>query len=143
LTLLLGRKKELADVRRLVKVDGARLVTVTGPPGIGKTRFANECARELAVRVADDATPTDVGALGGAAAVIATAREPLGLDGEHVYELRPLAEAPAVELLRASAEALDPDFDAPWAELARVARRVGRVPAALEAAARELVRVAP
>src|SRR5829696_1412568 len=44
---LIGRKKELADVLRLVRVDGARLVTITGPGGMGKTRFAVEIAAEL------------------------------------------------------------------------------------------------
>jgi predicted ATPase len=44
---LVGRKKELADVLRLVRVDGARIVTITGPGGIGKTRFALELAMEL------------------------------------------------------------------------------------------------
>jgi predicted ATPase len=43
---LIGRKKELADVLRLFR-EGARLVTVTGPGGIGKTRFALNVAAEL------------------------------------------------------------------------------------------------
>jgi predicted ATPase len=43
---LIGRKKELADVLRLFR-DGARLVTITGPGGIGKTRFALDLAAEL------------------------------------------------------------------------------------------------
>jgi predicted ATPase len=43
---LIGRKKELADVLRLLR-DSARLVTVTGPGGIGKTRFALQPAAEL------------------------------------------------------------------------------------------------
>ena len=43
---LVGRKKELADVMRLCR-DGTRVVTVTGPGGIGKTRFALEVAAEL------------------------------------------------------------------------------------------------
>ena len=37
---LVGRKKELIDVVRLLAVERARAVTVTGPGGIGKTRFA-------------------------------------------------------------------------------------------------------
>jgi predicted ATPase/Tfp pilus assembly protein PilF len=43
---LVGRKKELADVLMLLR-DSARLVTVTGPGGTGKTRFALEAAAEL------------------------------------------------------------------------------------------------
>src|SRR5918994_185023 len=37
---LVGRKKELVDVLRLVVDETARAVTITGPGGIGKTRFA-------------------------------------------------------------------------------------------------------
>jgi predicted ATPase len=43
---LLGRKKELADVLRSLR-EGTRLLTVTGPGGIGKTRFALDVAAEL------------------------------------------------------------------------------------------------
>jgi predicted ATPase len=42
---LIGRKKELADVLRSLRT-GTRVLTVTGPGGIGKTRFALEAAAE-------------------------------------------------------------------------------------------------
>src|SRR5574341_181457 len=45
LTPLLGRERELADVQRLLST--ARLVTLTGPGGVGKTRLALQVAREL------------------------------------------------------------------------------------------------
>ncbi len=41
-TTFVGRERELADARRLL--GSARLLTVTGPGGIGKTRFALELA---------------------------------------------------------------------------------------------------
>src|SRR5919206_322700 len=44
LTPLVGRRRELADVRWLLAE--ARLVTLTGVGGIGKTRLAIEAARE-------------------------------------------------------------------------------------------------
>jgi predicted ATPase/class 3 adenylate cyclase len=44
---LVGRKKELLEVLRLIRTEGARLVTVTGPGGVGKTRFALEVGAEL------------------------------------------------------------------------------------------------
>jgi predicted ATPase len=44
---LVGRRKELADILRLMGRDGMRLVTVTGPGGVGKTRFAVEAAGAL------------------------------------------------------------------------------------------------
>ncbi len=41
-TTFVGRERELADARRLLAT--ARLLTITGPGGIGKTRFALELA---------------------------------------------------------------------------------------------------
>jgi predicted ATPase/class 3 adenylate cyclase len=42
-----GREREVEDVTRLVREDGARLVTLTGPGGSGKTRLSIEAAAEL------------------------------------------------------------------------------------------------
>ena len=44
-TSLIGREKEIADVRKYLAQDDIRLVTLLGPPGIGKTRLSIECAR--------------------------------------------------------------------------------------------------
>jgi predicted ATPase len=46
-TPLLGRATELADVSQLLNQPEVRLVTLTGPPGVGKTRLALEVARGL------------------------------------------------------------------------------------------------
>ncbi len=43
-----GREEELARVRDLL--EHSRLVTLTGPPGIGKTRLAVQVANEVADR---------------------------------------------------------------------------------------------
>jgi predicted ATPase/DNA-binding XRE family transcriptional regulator len=45
-TILVGRRTELADVMGLLSLSGgpARLVTITGPPGVGKTRLSQEVA---------------------------------------------------------------------------------------------------
>jgi predicted ATPase len=45
---LIGRKKELEVVKQLLLQREVRLVTLTGPGGIGKSHFATEVARELA-----------------------------------------------------------------------------------------------
>lgn len=50
-TTFVGRERELADARRLLST--ARLLTVTGPGGIGKTRFAIELASASAAEFPD------------------------------------------------------------------------------------------
>ncbi|GAA1761029.1 DUF4062 domain-containing protein [Agromyces humatus] len=46
LTRLVGRADELATLTRMLTRDGQRLVTVTGPGGIGKSRLAVAAARD-------------------------------------------------------------------------------------------------
>jgi predicted ATPase len=47
-TGFVGREKEIAAAKELLLREGVRLVTITGPGGIGKTRFALEVAGSLA-----------------------------------------------------------------------------------------------
>ena len=46
-TVFIGREHEAAALRRLVGRDDVRLVTLTGPGGIGKTRLALQVAGEI------------------------------------------------------------------------------------------------
>src|SRR6185437_329407 len=46
-TVFVGREKEIIAAKQLVLRNDVRLVTVTGPGGIGKTRLALEIANEL------------------------------------------------------------------------------------------------
>ena len=47
-TALIGRENEMAAVKQLLLRREVRLVTVTGPGGIGKSHFATEVTREVA-----------------------------------------------------------------------------------------------
>lgn len=50
-TRFVGRRREVADVRGLLT--SARIVTLAGPPGVGKTRLALRTAEEVARRFRD------------------------------------------------------------------------------------------
>ena len=184
---LLGRKRELAELLRLLGSERARLVTLTGPGGIGKTSVAVSAASELvesfdegvtlvelaAIREPTLVLPTIANALDAESdpgahigtrelmlvldnleqvvsaagdlahllaecpnlTVLATSREPLRISGEREFPLKPLAEAPAVELFRQRAEAVLPGFTADYGRLAEICRRLDSLPLAIELAA--------
>ncbi len=52
-TPMIGRQTELEIVHRLFAEDSARIVSLTGPGGVGKTRLAAEAARDLATQFRD------------------------------------------------------------------------------------------
>ena len=47
-TAFIGREREVANLRQLLNRDDVRLVTLTGPGGIGKTRLALQVVTEMA-----------------------------------------------------------------------------------------------
>lgn len=49
----IGRERELEQLELLLLGDGRRLVTILGPPGVGKTRLALQAGRRLEHRFAD------------------------------------------------------------------------------------------
>jgi predicted ATPase/DNA-binding CsgD family transcriptional regulator len=55
LTSLIGRAHEIMDIATLLRDASARLVTLTGPGGIGKTRLALSVAEQLRDSFSDDA----------------------------------------------------------------------------------------
>ena len=52
-TVLLGREQEVADISTLIRRRDVRLVTLSGPGGIGKTRLSLQIAAELIEQFAD------------------------------------------------------------------------------------------
>jgi predicted ATPase len=209
LTSFVGRELELAALEELVSA--ARLVTLTGPGGTGKTRLALQFAAGAVERFRDGAwlagladiadpglmAPLVMEALGvrqtgdvaviealryrlraaelllvldncehllGACAdlavvmlgsapglhILATSREPLGVAGEAIYPVPPLAvppetaaaqalaRAPAVRLFLARASSARPGAGveaAPVGVVARICRELDGLPLAIELAA--------
>lgn len=77
LTSFVGRAGELTEVGRLLA--GNRLVTLTGPGGIGKTRLAQELSGRLATGFGDGMWYVDLAPISGADIVMATVARALGL----------------------------------------------------------------
>src|SRR5215469_3495727 len=78
-TLLVDREEETAAVEDLVIRRGARLVTLTGPGGVGKSRLAVEAAHKLGSRFADGVRFIDLAPVQSADLVRAAIAAGLGL----------------------------------------------------------------
>jgi predicted ATPase len=78
-TPLLGREREAAAVEDLVVREGARLVTLTGPGGVGKSRLAVEAARRLGPGFADGTRFVELASVSSADLVAAAVATGLGL----------------------------------------------------------------
>src|SRR5215470_15354138 len=78
-TALLGREQEVAQALGLVRERRVRLLTVTGPAGVGKTRLALEIAHNLRADFADGLAWVDLTALRDPSLVPQTIAHVLGL----------------------------------------------------------------
>jgi predicted ATPase len=76
-----GRDREIDEVVSLL-VDGARLVTLSGPGGTGKTRLAIEAASELVGRFRNGVFWTGLATLRDHALVVPTIARTLGAQGD-------------------------------------------------------------
>jgi non-specific serine/threonine protein kinase len=77
LTSFVGRANDAAELARLL--EDSRLVTVTGPGGVGKTRLAAELARQVQDRFPDGVWLVELGAAAEAAQVAAEVMSVLGV----------------------------------------------------------------
>jgi len=78
-TSFLGREEEVAVLADLLLRPGVRLVTLTGAPGIGKTRLALETARMVADGFRDGAAFVDLSTVLDAALVTPAIAQRLGI----------------------------------------------------------------
>jgi len=88
-TPFIGRRRELAALTEILKTDDVRLVTLTGPGGIGKTRLALQAAADLADEFEHGCRLIDLAPIGDperVPAAIADAFDLAEVDGESMLE---------------------------------------------------------
>jgi predicted ATPase/class 3 adenylate cyclase len=78
LTRFIGRREQISEIKHRL-LNGARLLTLTGPGGTGKTRLALEVAAETLTAFEDGAWFVDLAPIMDSAQVISTIAEILGV----------------------------------------------------------------
>jgi non-specific serine/threonine protein kinase len=79
-TPLVGRANELATLVDAVTASGARLVTVTGPPGVGKTRLALAAAAQVGNRFSGHTVWVDLAPVRDGRVVLAEVSRAMGVE---------------------------------------------------------------
>ena len=78
-TLLLGRTDELETIRQRLVGDDVRLLTLTGPAGVGKTRLALAAGAQVAEHFPDAVTLVDLTPVRDPSLVLPTVAQSLGV----------------------------------------------------------------
>ena len=79
LTTLLGREQETATLRQLLRQPGIRLITITGPGGVGKTSLALRVAHEAHDSFADGVFYVSLASISDPTLIIPTIAQSLSL----------------------------------------------------------------
>jgi predicted ATPase len=91
-TSLIGREPDIEAVAGIVESAGARLVTLTGPGGVGKTRLAMAVGERLSDRFADGAAFVALEAVNEPAMVLAAIGRAVGANMRTTSPLQALQE---------------------------------------------------
>ena len=78
-TAFIGREREVIALRQLLNDEYVRLVTLSGPGGIGKSRLALQVAREMSDTFAGGVCFVSLSAVRGKEAMVAAAAQAIGL----------------------------------------------------------------
>jgi predicted ATPase/class 3 adenylate cyclase/DNA-binding CsgD family transcriptional regulator len=97
LTSFIGREKEVAKVSQLLLRDDVRLLTLTGPGGIGKTRLGLQVAAELSDHFADGVFFVNLAPIGDPALVLPTIAQTLGVQESATRPMLDILQAVLLE----------------------------------------------